>query len=365
MKNKIDTKKIKSKLSLSNYEKIMKDLGIPMYSKGRNYWIFYSGDHQKDFLNHSPKLYFYTDTKIFISYTASRSYDIFSLVQARLALIGQSSSFIDATNFILSSAGLSTNEVCRISQKKNICDWQSGLEKFIRFRSTGSFLMPYDKAILTQFETRFPQEWVDEGISIDSMLKYHIGFYERIQATTIPCFGDAGELLGIRGRFWSDEQIAMGKYRPIQLLDGTIYKFPTNAVFYGINYNKTRIQQSGHVILAEGEKSVLKADTWWGEKNNVLALYGSSLGLQRRNQLIKLGVDHVTIALDSDFHEIGDEGYNKCEQKVLALAKLFKGYAKVDVVYNNIGLQDAYKASPFDFDEATYNLMWENREVVE
>ena len=69
MKNKIDTKKIKSKLSLSNYEKIMKDLGIPMYSKGRNYWIFYSGDHQKDFLNHSPKLYFYTDTKIFISYT--------------------------------------------------------------------------------------------------------------------------------------------------------------------------------------------------------------------------------------------------------------------------------------------------------
>lgn len=364
MKNKIDTKKIKSKLSLSGYEKIMKDLGIPMYSKGKNYWIFYSGDHHKDFLKHSPKLYFYTDTKIFISYTASRSYDIFSLVQARLALIGQSSSFIDAINFILSSAGLSTNEVCRISQKKNICDWQSGLEKFIRFRSTGSSLKPYDKAILTQFETRLPQEWVDEGISIDSMLKYHIGFYERIQATTIPCFGDTGELLGIRGRFWSDEQIAMGKYRPIQLLDGTIYSFPTNATFYGINYNKTHIQQSGHVILVEGEKSVLKADSWWGEKSNVLALYGSNLGLQRRNQLIKLGVDHVTIAIDSDFHEIGDEGYNKFEQKALAMAKLFKGYAKVDVVYNNIGL-DAYKSSPFDFDETTYNLMWENREVVE
>ena len=47
------------------------------------------------------------------------------------------------------------------------------------------------------------------------------------------------------------------------------------------------------------------------------------------------------------------------------MAKLFKGYAKIDTIYNNIGLQDAYKASPFDFDEATYNLMWENREVVE
>lgn len=47
------------------------------------------------------------------------------------------------------------------------------------------------------------------------------------------------------------------------------------------------------------------------------------------------------------------------------MAKLFKGYAKIDVVYDNIGLKDAYKASPFDFDEATYNLLWENREVVE
>ena len=73
----------------------------------------------------------------------------------------------------------------------------------------------------------------------------------------------------------------------------------------------------------------------------------------------------MTIAIDSDFLVIGDEEYNKFEKKVLALAKLFKGYAKVDVIYNNINLSNAYKASPFDFDEATYNLMWENREVVE
>lgn len=51
-------------------------------------------------------------------------------------------------------------------------------------------------------------------------------------------------------------------------------------------------------------------------------------------------------------------------KKVISMAKLFKGYAKVDVVYNTMGL-DAYKTSPFDFDEATYNLMGENREIVE
>lgn len=361
---KIDVKKIKNNLSILDYEKIMSALEIPLYSKNSNYWVYYSGDHHKKFFEHSPKLYFYLDTKVFMSYTASCSYDIFSLVQARLKLIGKPSSFIDSVNFIINSVNLNDSQVYRINKTKYICDWQSGLEKFIRFRSTGSTLEPYDKSILDQLNHSVPQQWLDEGISTDTMVKYKIGYYDRLSATTIPCFNQKGELIGIRCRHWRLDEIEAGKYRPLSLLDGTTYKFPTNQVFYGINWNWSEIERTGHVVLVEGEKSVLKADSWWGEKSNVLALYGSNLGLQRRNQLVKMGINHVTLALDSDFHKVGDEEYNKFEKKVLALAKLFKGWAKVDVVYNNIGL-DAYKASPFDFDEATYNLLWENREVVE
>ena len=196
------------------------------------------------------------------------------------------------------------------------------------------------------------------------MEKYGIGYYERTQSTTIPCFNAEGELIGIRVRNWNPEDVEEGrKYIPLMLLDGTTFKFPTNNVFFGINWNAPEISRTGHVILVEGEKSVLKADTWWGEKSNVLALYGSQIGAIRRNQLIKLGVNHVTLALDSDYHEFGDADYDKFEQKMLNLGKMFKGYAEVDIVYNNIGL-DAYKCSPFDFDEATWNKLWENREYI-
>lgn len=365
MNNSINTKVLKSRLVASDYEKLFKALNIPIYTKGYKYWTLYTACHNRDPYKGSPKLLFYFDTGMFQCLTqCSCSFDIIALVQKRLQLLSRPCAFYDAINFIIETTGLEIETVKRIN-KPTVCDWQSGLEKFVRFRSTGSALEPFDKAILDQLNNSLPQQWMEEGISIDTMLKYQIGYYERQQATTIPCFNRDGELIGIRCRHWRPDEIEDGKYRPLCLLDGTSYKFPTNQAFYGINWNWGEIERTGHVILVEGEKSVLKADTWWGEKNNVVALYGSNLGLQRRNQLIKLGADHVTIAIDSDFHEIGDEGYDKFEKKVLALAKLFKGYAKVDVVYNNIGLIDAYKASPFDFDEATYSLMWENREDVE
>lgn len=365
MNNQINTKTLKARLKLPDYEKLFKALNIPIYTKGYKYWTLYTACHNRDPYKGSPKLLFYFDTGMLQCLTqCSCSMDVISLTQKRLKLLSKPCSFIDVINFIIETTGLEIDTVKRISAP-HICDW-SGLEKFVRFRSTGSTLEPYDKSILNQLEHSIPQQWIDEGISPETMVKYQIGYYDRLDATTIPCFNQQGELIGIRCRHWRPDEIEEGKYRPLSLLDGMTFKFPTNQVFYGINWNWGEIERTGHVILAEGEKSVLKADTWWGEKNITLARYGGALGLQRRNQLIKLGVNHVTIADDSDFTEIGDnEAYNKFEKKVLSIAKLFKGYAKVDVVYNNIGLHNAYKASPFDFDEATYNLMWENREVVE
>ena len=107
----------------------------------------------------------------------------------------------------------------------------------------------------------------------------------------------------------------------------------------------------------------MKAHEWFKDKSTVLGLYGSNIGMRRRNQLIKMGVKEVYLALDSDFHTIGDEEYQAFEKKMFNLARLFNGYADVYVVYNNIGL-DAYKCSPFDFDRETYERMFNNRERI-
>lgn len=358
----INAKKLKSILTLSNYEQIEQALGLRQFSKGNNQVVFYNADKYKDITKQTPKLYRYNDTKIYISYTKSCSYDIISLVQAVKTTSGEECSFVDAINFILSVTGLDPLACTRITQKKQY-NWEDDLSKYIKIKNGEKLLEKYNDNILDELYPIYPQEWINEGINIDTLNKYKIGYYPRLQATTIPCFNNTGDLIGIRCRHWLPEEIEKGKYRPLQTLNNIIYKFPTNNVFYGINYNKPEIERTGHVILVEGEKSVLKADSWWHEKSNVLALYGGNIGLNRVRELIRMGVNHVTLALDSDFHNIDDNDYKMFESKMIRLGELFKGYADVDIVYNNIGL-DWYKCSPFDADENTWHKLWDSREVI-
>lgn len=361
--NKVDVKRLKKQLVLSDYEAILKALGIPIMLKLKDRWVLMTGCHNRDPLQGSQKLYFYIESKIFQCYTrCACSMDIIGLCQKRLALLNKPCAFLDAIQFILDTTSVDIGSVSRPTSNVFTYDW-SELEKFVRIKKGGSALKPYDKAILDQLDRAYPQAWIDEGITIETMEKYKIGFYPRLDCATIPCFNREGDLIGIRARHWREEEVEKGKYRPLMLLDETIYKFPTNQVFYGINFNWASIEDKKQVILVEGEKSVLKADSFYGMESNVLALYGCNLGLQRRNEILKMGVNEVVIALDSDYHEIGDDDYQAFEKKVLAFGKQFKGYCDVSVCYNNIGL-DGYKCSPFDWDRETFEKLFESREKI-
>lgn len=359
----INAKKLKSILTLSNYEQIEKALGLRLFSKSSNQAVFYNADKYKDITKQTPKLYRYNDTKIYVSYTKACSYDIIGLVQAVKNVNGEVCSFLDAINFILTITGLDPTACQKLTNTKKY-NWENDLEKYVQIKRSGGVLQIYDDSILKQLPTIFPLEWINEGISVDTLEQYNIRFYPRLQATVIPCFSKTGELIGIRCRHWLPKEIENGKYRPLQLLNGTTYKFPTNNVFYGENYNRPEIERTGHVIIVESEKSVLKANTWWKEKSNVLALYGSNIGLTRVRELIKMGVSRVTLALDSDFQEVGDAEYNEFEKKMIKLGEMFKGYCSVEVVYNNIGLKNWYKNSPFDGTIEDWNNLWNNREVI-
>lgn len=375
--NRINAKKLKSQLSYSNYLDIFKALDIPMHTQGDKYDVLYTACHNKNGYDGSPKLLFYKDSKMFQCLTdCASTFDIIELVKKRLIVSGKKKncSFVDAVNTILDITKLDRNKVSRLTKANaNICNWEDSLEKFVRFRQgdLSEGLLKYDKNILYGLtcDQIYPQEWIDEGISIETMEKYQIGFYNHgdYVCTTIPCFDKEGNLIGIRVRHWNEEQIDQGKYRPLTLLNATTYKFPTNNVFFGINWNWSEIERTGSVTLVESEKAVMRADTMFKEKSTVLGLYGSQIGIRRRNALIKMGVKEVTLALDSDFHEIGDnKEFNTFVDKITGLVKLFDGYATVYVMYNNIGLPGdmAYKCSPFDFSEDIFHELWENRELM-
>lgn len=362
MNNQINTKTLKARLKLSDYEKLFKALNIPIYTKGYKYWSLYTACHNRDPYKGSPKLLFYHDTGMFQCLTqCSCSFDIISLTQKRLKLLSKPCAFIDAINFIIETTGLEIDTIKRINAP-HICNW-SGLEKFVRFRSTGSTLEPYDKSILDQLDHSVPQQWLDEGISTSTMLKYQIGYYERSQATTIPCFNRSGELIGIRCRHWRPDEIEAGKYRPLSLLDGTTFKFPTNQVFFGINWNWGEIERTGVVMVVESEKAVMWLDSLYHEQNVALGMYGKNLGLQRRNQLIKLGVNRVIYIPDNDWIGKTQSDFDKWEQDIIKFGNQFKGYANVEVVWDNLGLLKE-KENATDNGIETWNKLFDNKEVL-
>lgn len=360
----VNIKQLKRTLTLQDYKAIEDALGLRRFADSPTQTIFYNADAHKDQAKQKPKLYGYKDSHVYMSYTRGVALDIFGLIQAVKTTSGEQCSFIDAVNFLLKATGKSQASYQQSDKPTNTYDWEDNLGKFLRIKRGESSLKIYDRIILDQLECCPCQQWVAEGISTDTQEKFHIGWYPRLDATTIPVFDNEGGLVGLRCRHWREDEIEMGKYRPLQLLDGTTYSFPTNNVFYGWNYNHFNIEDFHHVILVEGEKSVMKGTEFFEEKSNVVGLFGSQLGLYRRNMLLKAGVNHITIALDSDFHEIGDEEYKKFEEKILKFAEPFKGYVDtVDVVYNNIGLRE-YKCSPFDFDKTTWEKLYKNREII-
>lgn len=355
----VNTKALKARLTVKDHKKIMQSLGIPIFSENKTQVVYYSGDKHVDALKHSPKLYFYNDTGIYCGYSSGRSYDIISLVQTRLSLLGKESSFMIAIDYILDICEIEESKIQRVA-KPNITDW-SGLEKFITVRNGGNSLPVYDKTVLQELPQQPCEAWIQEGISKETQELFQIGWYGRDWGTTIPVYDNQYNLVGIRCRYWGQSG-ENGKYRPLSLLNGTIYKFPTNAVLYGLAQNQYEIERTGTVMIAESEKAVLKLNTWYGSKSTAVAMFGSQLGLQRRNQLIKLGVNHVVLIVDNDATSKSDAEFEQWNQKILKQAELWSGLAQVDVVWDSLGLLEE-KENATDKDKATFEKLYEAREI--
>ena len=360
---KIDVKKLKKSLSLAHHKQIMQALGIPAYSENKEQIIYFSGDKNKDALKGSPKLYFYKDSQIYFGYTSSRSYDIISLVQTRLSLLKQPCSFLDACQFILDTTNINPDSISRVKKEGHVYDW-SNLERFVRVRKYGNQLSEYNRNIIDTLPPLYPQAWIDEGISEETMDKYQIRYYERCNQTVIPCFDDEARLVGVRVRNWDKDRVEQAKYMPLVTLDGQCYKFNTNQVFYGINYNKPEIERTGKVIIVESEKAVMKLDTYMGRHNIALGMYGSNLGIQRRNQLLKMGVNTVSYVVDNDFIGQDDEFFEQWREKIRHFIKLWDGFCRVEIVWDNLGLLGP-KENATDRTKEVWEQLWENREIIE
>ena len=346
----IDIVSLKSQLTDDRIIELMDAMGAPLMKADSNNLIFPSiCHHGADAINHKCKLWFSQERQVFHCWVCGFSGDTISLVQHVKHL-----DFNQAVSYICSVLHL---QVGQIEQNEQLDNWAE-LRRFLpNAEPEPDKLLTYDKSILSLFDHLYPQEWLDYGISADILDKFGIGWYARQSCISIPVVFN-GQLVGVRGRYTREQDVAKGKYRPICMLDGTVLKFPSSACLYGYDQNKAAIEKSRQVVLFESEKSVLKAPQYGID--NALAVFGSNISKQHIQLLLELGVNDVVLCMDSDYKQVGDDEFKFFVVKMKKLAAKLKPFFNCSIVYNNQGY-DMYKCNMMDIPYEQAMKLWESR----
>lgn len=297
---------------------------------------------------------------MFKCYSCNFHGDIIELIKTRWDLMDIQYRFIDVINFICDTVGI-TSGTYEKQQSNGIYDWQHDLRKYIKRSIDYDDLVVYDDSILNFFEKKYHQSWIDESISLKTMKKYGIRWYERANQIIIPVYDESKNLVGIRARNMNPE--ANAKYIPCSLLDGTTYKFPSSQVLYGEWMNFDAIKKQKICYIVEGEKSVLKLSERLGIDNNPsLAMFGSNLSKYNRDKIVSLGINELVIIADRDFEQYDTNEYFAWEKKMFGLADKFKGFCKVSIAYDK-ELALTYKDNITDGSKEYFEKMLNEREI--
>ena len=347
----LDIVAIKAKITDDDIIALMDSMGIPLVSANSQYQLYPSACHHSDWERHKNKLYYYVQSQRWHCYSCSGDWDTIGLVQHL-----RKCTFNQAVDYICSTLGISATE---LDIRQDVDNWQRDLRRWLPNADIDepAELTAYDPAILSAFDHLYPTEWLEYGITRDSMDKFGIGWYARQACISIPVVQN-GQLVGVRGRYTRQQDVDKGKYRPIAMLDGTVLKFSTNQCLYGLDQNKSAIEKCRQVLLFESEKSILKADSW--HIHNALAVFGSNISKRHIEMLLELGVNDVVLCMDSDYRQVGDDDFQFFVAKMRKLAGKLTPYFSTSIVYNNQGY-DAYKCNIMDLPYDKAMKLYEGR----
>lgn len=302
----MNAKTIKENLITEDIINVLNAIGSTWYQEDNNVIHFQSVCHNSD----SHKLDYFKDSHSFYCYRESQRFDIFSLIQQ-----------VDNCDF--STAFKKVTEICNIkldsyqeNNKKIQDDWQTSLHKFVNDQPEEKINKIYNSDILNLFQNKYTQDWINDNISISSMIKYNIMWNEINKSIIIPCYNIDGELIGVRERYTRKQDIVNGKYRPLHTLNET-YKFCTSDNLYGIFESKENIKQSKRVFISESEKGCMQCNTYMSDNNICVGTYGHVLSKKQIDILLSLNVEEVDILYDFDYDTVYDDT-NKLTQDFIS-----------------------------------------------
>lgn len=316
----------------------------------------------------SPKLVYYENTKLFNCYSGADDgcggcFDIFTLLQKMMALRGKTISLREA----ISLCGVDGDiEYSKDAYEYNVSDEIRHLQEmnsiYTPDNKKAQFKI-YNKDILRKFNFDYMglMPWIQEGMTVEVLQKFNIKYDALNEAIVIPNFNYQGDLIGIRGRFFKEKDVAKGKYRPM-FINGILHNHPTSKTFYGIYENKAAIERKHMAIIFEGEKSVLLYGSIYGCDNNIaLATLGQNISKEHIQLMLKMGVRNVIIAYDADYDDY--ESRKKVELNYIEKAKQLSPYFNVSILIDYDSLLP-YKSSPIDGGKEIFERLLKTRRII-
>jgi len=361
----IDADELKEQLTEEDIHKILIDLGSadPKYDNNGTP-MFQTVCHG----GRKHKLYYYHDSMSFHCYTdCSENMSVFDLVIRAKKEQGINVSFPRAVEYVSRVTGKTRGFGYKGlgSNNDKIDDWEF-INKFSQKKKSSRELPSYDENVLDVFMPYAHESWLEEGISIETIRKYEIGYYfrEREEGIAIPHRDIQGRLVGIRRRSMQQEKVEAGyKYMPLQI-GNTMYNHLTTANLYGLNHTQSAVKRLRKIALFESEKSVLKCEDFYGDLNFTAAICSSTISDFHRDIIVSLGVEEVFICLDKMGYVEGDqkrgEEEKKYQDRILKYAHKFTPYCRVYVLWDDENLLD-WKDSPADKGRETLEKMMKNK----
>lgn len=311
----------------------------------------------------SPKLVYYKNSKLFHCYTeCASSFDIFTLLQKMYRLRGQEITLHQAVTICdLDPTDLSPQDE-HLSCVDDIRHMQELNNVYVPNVDDLEFKV-YDKKVLRQYAFDYAglMPWIEEGMSIEALQRFNIKYDYLHNAIIIPNFDYDGQLIGIRARYFNEEDIKKGKYRPVYY-NGVLYSHPTGRTFYGIFENHKNIERKHTCVIFEGEKSIILYNSIYGNDNNIaLATLGQNITKDHIQYLLKMGVRNVILAYDADYEDY--DQLQEVEKKYLAKAKILEPYFNVSYLMD-YDFDLPYKSSPIDGGKEIFEKILKNRSIV-
>lgn len=311
----------------------------------------------------SYKLYYYISSHRFHCFTKCQdNFNIYELVAKCLGFT-LPVQFKEVANYINATLGLKQTSGFFSHHSTDVSD-SDVLDKYLYQDDGSNNVLPvYPKDLITFYCKTYPLEWLAEGVCKESIDKYNIRFDIVNNKIIIPHYDIRNKLVGIKGRALNERDISEGrKYIPVSI-EGITYSHPTALNLYGLNVTAEAIRRTKTVIIFEGEKSVLKCDTFFGKDNCSVACCGSTVSNCQRDLLLSLGVERVILALDKEYHQTDTKESDKYADKIIAICSKFVPYVSTYVLWDTSNLLN-YKDSPCDRGVEVFNLLLNNKYEV-